>query len=472
MKRNYYFLLLAALVFGLSFSVTSCKSDDDSNSNGGDGVITPDEVEATDNDEARTAFRWLCILTDAENFEEKWKSESSTWEPTIGVVSTKSDNTRIVVVNDLDEAREKFAKLADKEASEIGKTLILNGGSRAGTLEWKQSDEGAENIAVVTVKSKIIPHLDEIVYCTEEQVGDNAKASNMKGTAYYRFGDVIRDSKGYYWVCVRPSFAPRNKKECSSKGDSHWINIFNGSASGGNKAMPTENVKTKWNNLKKYNYQTIKLPTGLKYDREHIINLSNLIWAMLRPDTYYDLAVKREWPALGNFPYEYNGRRFVEQVTDFWNEQYNGYTIWQILFNHTYDEMKELKKIIFYYQGYSWPTGESGNVWGLATTDYKSVSGDSDKETINFVKDGFDATYYAQSSDKRVYVNRFTNDADGKKIGRWVVRYAKGEDLLSKGQKYDFYKNIAGTTDIYRFNSEMNITAGANVPAMTEADHN
>ena len=90
---------------------------------------------------------------------------------------------------------------------------------------------------------------------------------------------------------------------------------------------------------------------------------------------------------------------------------------------------------------------------------------------INFVKDGFDVTYYAQSTDKKVYVNRFSNDGNGI-VGRWVVRYAKGEDLLSKGQKYDFYKNIAGTTDIYRFNNEMNITAGPTTPAMKEEDFN
>ena len=467
MKKNIFNVwLLAALVCGLSLSVTSCKSDDDSND--GDGVITSDEVDPTDNEEARTAFRWLCVLTDAENFDANWKS--NTWEPTIGVASEVGDeNTRIVVVNDLDEAREKFSKLADMEASQIGAKLTLNGGA-AGTLEWEQSAEGAQNIAVVTVKSDIIPRLDKIVYCSEEQVGNNgASASSMKGTAYYRFGDVIRDSQGYYWVCVRPSFAPRNKKECSSKGDSHWINIFNGAASGGGKSMPSANIKAKWNNLKKYNYQTIKLPTGLKYDREHINNLSDLIWAMLRPDTYKELVVKRGWPALGGFPYTYNGPRFLEYVTDFWNEQYNGYTIWQILFNHTYEEMQGLKKMIFYYQGYSWTSGNTGNVWGFTTTDYEAVSGDTDKEKINFVKEGFDVTYYAQSTDKKAYVNRFSQDGTGT-VGRWVVRYAKGEDLLSKGQKYDFYKNIAGTTDIYRFNQEMNITAGANVPAQKEED--
>jgi hypothetical protein len=94
------------------------------------------------------------------------------------------------------------------------------------------------------------------------------------------------------------------------------------------------------------------------------------------------------------------------------------------------------------------------------------MRGASDKESINFVKDGFDVTYYAQCNNEMVYTSRFSKGG----VGRWVVRYAKGEDLLSKGQKYDFYKNIAGTTDIYNYNKEMHITPGANTPAQMEDD--
>lgn len=41
---------------------------------------------------------------------------------------------------------------------------------------------------------------------------------------------------------MRPSFAPISSKECKSKGDSHWINIFNAAASGGNNAFNAEDV--------------------------------------------------------------------------------------------------------------------------------------------------------------------------------------------------------------------------------------
>ena len=38
MKKNFYFLLMAALVCGLSLGVTSCKSDDDDSDNNGEDI--------------------------------------------------------------------------------------------------------------------------------------------------------------------------------------------------------------------------------------------------------------------------------------------------------------------------------------------------------------------------------------------------------------------------------------------------
>jgi hypothetical protein len=89
----------------------------------------------------------------------------------------------------------------------------------------------------------------------------------------------------------------------------------------------------------------------------------------------------------------------------------------------------------------------------------------SDKESINFVKDGFDVTYYAQCNNEMVYTSRFSKGG----VGRWVVRYAKGQDLVKNG-KYSYYSQIPGTTDIYNYNKEMDITPGANTPAQMEND--
>ena len=42
MKKNFYFLLMAALVCGLSLSVTSCKDDDKDNNGGTDTGLVED----------------------------------------------------------------------------------------------------------------------------------------------------------------------------------------------------------------------------------------------------------------------------------------------------------------------------------------------------------------------------------------------------------------------------------------------
>ena len=263
---------MAVLVVGVGFGVTACSDDDDDNN----GTEQRSDVDPLDNDEARTAFRWLCALTDAQTIDANWQSK--TYEPTIGVASENNEYTRIVVVETLDEAKVSFASIADKETSELGGKVTVSGGA-AGTMTWEPSKAGAENLAVVTVNSRIMPHLQKLVYCTEDQKGQNGSlfGNSMKGTPYYRFGDVIQDPDGYYWVCVRPCFAANPADETGytdTKGDSHWINIFNAAESGGKVEMPKANVKDSWNNLAKYNHQTIKLPTGLAYNREHLFNLA------------------------------------------------------------------------------------------------------------------------------------------------------------------------------------------------------
>lgn len=468
-KNMFNWMLMAAVVLGLGMSFTACSDDDDKNGT----EQTREDIDALDTDEARTAWRWLCALTDAESIDANWKSK--TWEPTVGEPSENNEYTRIIVVNNLDDAKVDFARLANKDPQTLGSKVTVSGGA-AGTMTWEPSATGAQNLAVVTVSSRIMPHLQKLVYCTQEQTGQNGLFGNdMKGTAYYRFGDVIKDEEGYYWVCVRPSFAPNDSKECKSKGDSHWINIFNSAASGGNKAMPTANIKDKWNQLPKYNKKTIILPTALKYDRTQIYNLSRLVWALINPEAYYAANTGVSDAALGEFPYTYHSKKFVEAVSTYWREKVDGYSIWEKLFNHTYEEMKDLKQMMFYYQGYSWKIGNSGYVWSYTTKGYeKSYKGDEDddEEEVNFVNDGFDITYYAQAHDTQAFMKRWITDHDGN-IGRWVVRYKTGEQLMTGG-KYSYYSKLTSKTgkmtDVYRYNQKRGIEAGANITAEVEED--
>ena len=455
-------MLMVALMCGLSITVTSCKDDDD-NGNESENI----SADPLDNDEVRTAWRWLCSLTSAETIDANWSTK--TYEPTVGEPSANSEFTRIIVVDDLDDAKDHFASLADKEPGELAGKVTVSGGT-AGTMTWEPSKAGAENIAVVDVRSRIMPHLQKLVYCAPEQTGQNGVFGNdMKGTPYYRFGDVIRDADGYYWACVRPSFAPING-ECKSKGDSHWINIFNASYDGDGTGMPETNIKRSWNKLDKYGKRTILLPTGLSYSREHIYNLTQLIWAILNPGKYETTCANYPNAALGGFPYTYNGKKFLQTVAAYWDEL----GIWQMLFNHTYEEMKELDEMNFFYQGYSWTFGETGYCWLYTSTGYQnSYTGkeSNDKKEFNFARNGFDITHFAYSSTVELPWKNFYEKDNGKKRGTWVLRYKKGDELMTAG-KYDYYQPIRSSRglvyDTYRYNEKKNINAGAKITPETE----
>ena len=182
--------------------------------------------------------------------------------------------------------------------------------------------------------------------------------------------------------------------------------------------------------------------------------------------------------ALGGFPYTYNGENFLKSVATYWNiPDENGRTIWQKLFNHTYEEMEKLKQIDLFYNGYSWTIGNSGYCWRYTSKEYaKAYSGSAsdDKEEFNFVQDGFDITYYAQTpNSKSLPWGNFITDSNGKKTGRWVVRYMRGDKLMTGG-KFNYYAKITSSkgnvTDVYRYNEKKGIDAGANM--MPERDDN
>ena len=456
MKKVFNWMLMATVVLGLSLSFTACSDDDDDN-NGSEQQ--KDDVSPLDTDEARVAWRWLCALTNAEGFDTNWKSK--TWEPTVGQSSENSQYTRIVVVDDLDGAKVQFAKLADMEVSQLSTTQTINGGA-AGTMTWTPSAAGAQNLAVVTVSSRIIPHLQKLVYCTADQVGSNGLIfDSMKGVAYYRLGDVVRDADGYYWICVRPSFAP-------DKGDSHWINIFNASASGNvknqKKPIPDGNIESKYNKLDKYKNVTIKLPTKLTYDREHIYNLNNLIWALLKPQAYKDACLQagNKGIGLGGFEYAYHGETFLSLVANFWESTAVGtnVSIWEALFGLTHSQMRSMEELNFIYQGYKWWWGTTADMWIYQSKKYEtkySGSESGDKMDIEVVKNGFDINNYAgdPAADQKAGFSQFEKTENGDITeGNWVVRYKRGDKLSNTG-KYDPYNRIPGCDDIYVFNKEV-----------------
>lgn len=469
-KINWWLMAVFVLSFGLS--VTSCKDDDDEKSEQKKGDVSP-----LDTDEARVAFRWLCALTDVTTLDDNWKSK--TYEPTVGVASENDQFTRLIVVSSLDEAKEDFSRLADMEVSQLSTAQTVNGGA-AGTMTWTPSKTGAQNLAVVTVSSRIMPHLQKMVYCTDEQTGLNGLLwDSMKGVAYYRLGDVIRDAQGYYWVCVRPSFAP-------DKADSHWMNIYNASPSGNinneKKPMLTENVYSSYNNVDKYNRQTILLPTKLSYDRKHIYNLSNLIWALLNPGAYRNACLDLGNKGLGlcGFEYTYHGVTFLNAVANFWdqvwrdNQAQNEYTIWERLFGLTHEQMRTLRQMNFYYQGYKWWWGNTPDFWVYKSTGYVKTYGETGSESKDKVSDydvvtnGFDIKRYTGDPEAaKVGPEQFTKQGDDVTGGAWVIRYKSGDQLCTTG-RYDPHNRIGGCTDVYVYNRAKQVFTGEGDEQETE----
>ena len=439
-------IICILMVVGLSMSVTSCKDDDDKNNE-----QRGEQAEPLDTEEAHTAWRWLCVLTGAEELTDNW--QSNTYEPTIGIASENNANTRLVVVSTLEEAQKKFSALADVDPARLNAELTINQPG-VGKLEWTPSKAGAQNLAEVTVDTKLIPHLQKIIYCTHEQTGLNGLfGTSFGGTAYYRLGDVVQDEEGYYWVCVRPSFEP-------DKGKSHWINIFNageyGKYNGNYVPIPEKNIKSKWNKKWAGNDVTILLPTQLKYSREHLYNLSNLIWALLKPQDYenkVDGNAKPLNPGLCDFEYKYHGKKFLTKVSDYWEE--NG--IWLKLFGHSRQEMSQLMTINFFYQGYSWISGNNATLWNYRSTGYeKTITGSDSKDEEKYdMTKGFDITRYAHSTNADYFVgpNDYAKSAfyDDVYEGYWVVRYKTGKDIFSN---YDYFAPMTNCTDVYRYNEK------------------
>ena len=464
-KKIFNLSLMAALLCGLSLSVTSCKDDDDSNA-GGDNNSQQDAdtevVDATDTPEKHLAWTWISSLADVDNATENW--ESQTFEPIIGEESQNEAQARLLYVNDLEEARASFSAIAGCNPNDLKGEKTISAGDY-GTMEWTPSPANASNLATVQVDCRLMPKLSKLIYCTAAQAPDNAA---FTGTAYYRLGDVVEDAEGYYWVCVRPSFSVGNLK------DSYWVNIFNAAETGrGVKTgklpgIPEKNIYSKYN--KKYNNNIILLPTGLKLNRQQNYQLSNLVWAMLNPEAYKGIVGTGNLNAICGLPYKYHGENYLTNVARYWDEK----DIWQKVFNRTYEEMKSMKSFNLFYYGYHWKVGSTAGVWKYHTNGYQmAYSGsENDDDKLYEMKKagyGFDIRRYAgdPNADKDCASTNAGQDmAPAKQFNEngdyyWVVRFATGKQL---DKKYDPYKNLTGVRELYRYNQVTNQLSSSEAP--------
>ena len=447
MKKYFNFLLLAALLCGMSLSVTSCKSDDD-NGGGTDSEVLDGELS----DEAMHAWSWVNALTDAAEQPADWQTKS--FDATIGVPSSNEETARLIFVSDLDDAKTSFASIAGCDPEELNGTKTVSAGEY-GSMTWNISAPGAPNIATVDVDSKLLKKLSKLVYCTEEQSPDNA--AEIEGNCYYRLGDVVEDLEGFYWVCVQPSFLGKKNHQ------SYWVNVFNASENGRGvnskklPGMPAKNIQSKWTKKAKYNNNIINLPTGLKMDRKQIYNFSNLIWALLNPSIYLE-AIGKDKNGLAGLPVKYHGLYYLDKVGEMWANK--DFSIYEKLFNRTAAQMKQMKKLHFFYYGYHWKSGTKAGVWIYNSEGYqKNYSGKLADDDVLFEMKaknyGIDIKRYVSDSqaDKNCASTGQKDMAPAQQFteteGYWVIRVATGEQLDKNYKPFEDSQNL---WDVFNFN--------------------
>ena len=434
-------VLSAFMMMGLGMGVASC-SDSDKSDNKPGGEDEPQVV----NEQEELGWTLISQLTDEATAPAGWMDK--TFEPTIGKAVDGDPYTRVVATNDVETAAARFAELAGNPAgfSEImtGYSYSLEG---VGKLTYKRGSATEPYLAQVDVDLKQVPHLKKILYQTPEQQGNNG---SFDGAAYYRFGDVVKDGQGSYWVCVRPSFGPEGK------GDSHWISV----------STPLSDENTYHYNYKGTDYY---LPTGLGKSLEHMQNLCEMLYAMIYPDKWLDNLSSSPRPKFfHDFDfsknYKYHNIYFWKRVAEAWEA--NDQALYAKVFKCSKEKLQAAmddpdKGLNFVYNGYSWKTGWNGGVYHAQFT-----NGTGKESNMHKMKDDGAVKKYL----KDMPVD-FRNGPDEKFFDdgrlRFILRYKTGKQL--GGGKYHEKTAISNVVGEYVYNEMHKVNLNDN-PEVTTQD--
>ena len=472
MKKHFYFLLMAALVCGLSLSVTSCK-DDDKDNNGGQSEEQQEQqaLEQQDLDNAR--FALLAQLCDADEIGDNFLTGS--FEPTIGVEETEGEpSVRIVSVNSMEAAAARFADLADAEIDE-NTTSYTWKDDKMGTMTYTKADDG-KAWATVSVAIKQVPQLQKIVYRSVDQSDANV-SGKFKGRAYYRFGDVVRrkvKNVNEYWVCVRPAFSPEGK------GDSHWACV---------NVLPDKNI---------YSYtkvSTMYFPTGLGENKEHMQNLAEMVYAILNPTKWASNILlnvnNKKMKMFHDFNknnLKYHNEYFWQNVCKGWDKMEiktgnSTYDIWNLLFESEKQYVAEevnnsAHGLKLLYKGYSWVKNEKViHLWQANYTDGPGVNCNMHQATFTEprcdlrTKTAWTLDFRQTGGNQYNYMQFFNPDSDnGDNMMRWCVRFATGKELANKKWNGNVKEAIPGVDEIYRYYRDVDPEGGKDLNKQPEAD--
>jgi hypothetical protein len=147
---------------------------------------------------ANSVYRALALI---DELPDNWESEI--FIPAEGIpVDEANTDVRNVVSTGAEQAKQYFLSIVPDEGLD-GDTWSHEG---VGTLTFRTMNED-NCYAVIDVELVQMPGLKQLRFVPESVVGEN----KWEGESYYAVGDVIKDKKGIYWICVRPSGGPLAK---------------------------------------------------------------------------------------------------------------------------------------------------------------------------------------------------------------------------------------------------------------------
>ena len=434
MKRNLNSWLMAVLIGGLSMSVASCKDDKELS----EEEKQQQAEQQAEQDMADAATFWDVVgqLTDDVMPDDDW--QNATYEPSIGEADATNSTVRVVSTADVAIAAERFAQLTGAAVNASTSEYTYQN-PLVGTLTYRRT--GGQSLATVDVSIKQMPGLSQIVYKTPEQIGDNG---SFKGTAYYRFGDVVQklnaDGLYDYWICVRPAFGPEGK------GDSHWMTLSK---------LPSNYVKTvnKTVNGQKLSHT---MPKSLGTNKEHMQNLAELVYAMTASETWaINLAANyKTLKYFKDFNYEknfkYHNTAFFANVNEGMPDR-----VFQEIFGLTKQQMRQELEQNGLHLIYGSPSMNGNNII-LPVAEYAGTN----MKTAQYYNssttwDAASFDIYALTRNHYISDSRITG-GNGK---MWVCRYATGA-TLAKGSAetpatFDKYKRLPNCRDVFVYNADV-----------------